>query len=178
MKKLLSAVMAFVLILALLSGCSDDAGSSEQVTINPPSSLPSSTQTAEPDSVDTAKQDNVANDDTVDVDLASLSSTMVYAEVYNMMMTPEDYVGKTIKMKGLYYASPNPEMDIIYHFVIIEDATACCAQGLEFIWNGEHTYPEDFPSSEVPVEVTGVWGSYEELGNIYYYVAADSVTPL
>ena len=36
----------------------------------------------------------------VDVDLTALSSTMVYSEVFNMLNTPENYVGKTIKMTG------------------------------------------------------------------------------
>ena len=38
----------------------------------------------------------------VDVDLTTLSSTMVYAEVFNMMMSPDDYIGKTIRMTGIF----------------------------------------------------------------------------
>ena len=37
----------------------------------------------------------------VDVDLTVLSSTMVYSEVYNMLLfTPDSYLGKTVKMMG------------------------------------------------------------------------------
>ena len=36
------------------------------------------------------------NADNFDVDLTNLSSTMVYSEVYNMMSTPENYIGKTV----------------------------------------------------------------------------------
>ena len=46
----------------------------------------------------------------VDVDLTQLSSTMLYSEVYNMVMSPEDYVGKTVKMNGqfaAYKGNPN-----------------------------------------------------------------------
>ena len=35
-----------------------------------------------------------------DVDLTTLSSTMVYSEVYNMMCEPDRYLGKRIKMNG------------------------------------------------------------------------------
>ena len=35
-----------------------------------------------------------------DVDLTQLSSTLVYAEVYNMASNPQSYVGKTVRMKG------------------------------------------------------------------------------
>lgn len=36
----------------------------------------------------------------LDVDLTTLSSTMVYSEVYNMMYEPDRYLGKRIKMNG------------------------------------------------------------------------------
>ena len=47
--------------------------------------------------------------DGVDVDLTRLSSTMVYSEVYNMMYTPGDYIGKTIKMTGQFVYYENPD---------------------------------------------------------------------
>jgi hypothetical protein len=37
-------------------------------------------------------------DGELDVDLTTLTSTMVYSEVYNMVTTPEDYEGKIVKM--------------------------------------------------------------------------------
>ena len=45
----------------------------------------------------------------LDVDLTTLSSTMVYSEVYNMMYEPDRYVGKRIKMDGQFavYEDPN-----------------------------------------------------------------------
>lgn len=36
----------------------------------------------------------------VDVDLAAMSSTLVFAEVKNIMYDPYSYVGKIIRMKG------------------------------------------------------------------------------
>ncbi len=33
----------------------------------------------------------------VDVDLAALSGTVVYSEVCNMMMAPEDYIGRKVR---------------------------------------------------------------------------------
>ena len=83
----------------------------------------------------------------IDIDLTALSSTMVYSEVYNMMVTPENYIGKTVKMRGqLEIAQPldadgNPDPQRIYFSCVIADATACCAQGIEFVLAGEHKYP-------------------------------------
>ena len=47
--------------------------------------------------------------DGVDVDLTRLSSTMVYSEVHNIVYTPGDYIGKTIKMMGQFVYYENPD---------------------------------------------------------------------
>lgn len=114
----------------------------------------------------------------LDVDLTVMSSTMVYAEVYNMMVNPDDYIGKIVKMRGSYYAPFYEETNTYYHYVIIEDATACCTQGIEFIWNGEHNYPGDYPAENTEIELVGIFGSYEELGTTYYCLAVDQIEVL
>ena len=118
-----------------------------------------------------------ANEEThkkVDVDLSVLSGTMVYAEVYRIMSTPSDYVGKTIKIKGTYNASYYSPTQKYYSYVLVADATACCAQGFEFEWSGK-SYPEDYPENGETIEVVGVFGSYDELGLTYYSLTVDSL---
>jgi len=116
-------------------------------------------------------------DPDVDIDLTAMSSTMVYAEVYNMLLYPERYVGKTVKASGEYYASYWEETDTYYHYVVIADAAACCEQGLEFIWDeGAHSYPADYPVDYTPVEIIGTFGMYEEGGYDYSYLATDGIT--
>ncbi len=73
------------------------------------------------------------NADSELVDLTTLSSTMVYAEVYQMMYDPGAYVGKTVKMNGQFFAYLIDGMDSYIFACIIQDATACCQQGMEFI---------------------------------------------
>lgn len=116
-------------------------------------------------------------DSSVDVDLTQMSSIMIYSEVYNMMIKPEDYIGKTIKISGPYYASYGEDTGKYYHYVIISDATACCSSGLEFIWDdNSHKYPEEYPEDDTEIELVGRFNSYEELGQTYYYLATDSFT--
>ena len=111
------------------------------------------------------------------VDLTLLSSTMVYAEVYNIMSYPDDYLDKTIKMNGLYAPQDYYGQSEFFHFVVIEDASACCQQGLEFKWNGDHVYPDDYPAENTTIEVVGVFGSYEDdFGCAHYYVAVDDIS--
>ena len=111
----------------------------------------------------------------VDIDLTVLSSTIMYAEVNSIMTKPDDYLGKTIRMKGPYRASFYDATNLYYHYVIVEDAAACCVQGLEFVWSGEHVYPEDYPKEDTKIEVTGVFSRYDELGRAYYYLAVDEI---
>ena len=98
----------------------------------------------------------------VDVDLTDLSETMVYSEVYNMTVKPEDYTRKTVKIKGkfAYYKNPNTKKE--YFACIVSDATACCTQGLEFILDGTHRYPDDYPKVDSEITVVGTFDSYEE----------------
>lgn len=98
----------------------------------------------------------------VDVDLTMLSSTIVYSEVYNMMTLPEEYIGKTIRMDGTfsYYHDDTTGKD--YFACIIQDATACCSQGIEFELEGDHTYPDDYPEDGAYVKVEGVFDTYRE----------------
>lgn len=104
-------------------------------------------------------------DGNVDVDLTKLSSTMVYSEVYNMMYTPENYIGKNVKMSGMFVAYTN--QDQFYPAVIIADATACCSQGLEFVLEGNPSYPEGYPEMETDITVIGTFETYVEDGNTY-----------
>lgn len=114
--------------------------------------------------VATEEKSESADPDTVDVDLTRLSSTMVYSEVYAMMVEPEQYMGKTVKMNGLFSAFEGITGQI-YYACIVQDATACCAQGLEFELSSGDGYPD--PGSEITV--IGTFDTYQEKIDDNYY---------
>jgi hypothetical protein len=116
--------------------------------------------------------------ESVDVDLTLLSSTMVVSVMNDIMSKPNEYLGKTFKVRGPYYASYYDVTDQFYHLVYFEDAQACCIQAMEFEWQGDHAYPDDYPAPETKIEITGVFGSYEELDSTYYYLAVDDIVVL
>lgn len=91
----------------------------------------------------------------VDVDLTTLSSTMVYAEVFNMRLSPDNYIGKNIRMTGIFTVYQDPGTNQIYCGVIAQDATACCAQGLDLVMPEGLSYPRDYPTPESKVTVVG-----------------------
>ncbi|MCR4999866.1 MAG: metal ABC transporter substrate-binding protein [Lachnospiraceae bacterium] len=99
-----------------------------------------------------------------DVDLTLMSSIMVYAEVYNMLMVPDEYLGKTIKMDGITAVYKDETTGKVYYSCIVQDATKCCAQGIEF----ELTDGFDYPSDGENVCVVGVFDSYQE-GEYTYF---------
>ncbi len=154
MKKHLSAFICLFLACALAVGCGKAAP------------VPQSTSTVP------------GKAKAIDLDLTGMSGSMVYAVVYDMMTNPDDYMGQTIKASGPYTPVFYDETDKTYHFVVVEDATACCQQGLEFVWAGQHNYPEDYPASGTALAVTGIFTSYQERDQTYYYLAAADVAVL
>jgi len=115
------------------------------------------------------KSDTTVSAD-IDVDLTSLTSTMVYSEVYNMMNTPDNYVGKTVKMKGTFKVYEGETPDIRYYACIINDATACCQQGMECVLSGNPTYPEQYPQQDTEITVTGTFETYTEGETLYCHL--------
>lgn len=109
----------------------------------------------------------------IDVDLTSLSSTMVYSEVYNMMSEPKNYIGKKIKMNGQFAVYHDESTGNNYYACIIQDATACCAQGMEFVLTDDYTYPDDYPKEGRQITVVGVFDTYME-GSYMYCTLRDA----
>ncbi|MDR0426691.1 MAG: hypothetical protein LBH24_05950 [Clostridiales bacterium] len=108
--------------------------------------------------------ERIGNIDEMDsIDLTSMSSNMVYVYVNDMVNNrPEDYVGKTIKAKGNYQQSVSGEPERARRYLVIQDAAACCAQGVEFV------YENEYPEENREIELTGIFERYEERGETYY----------
>lgn len=150
MKKVICVIMTFI-IAAVFAGCGTD-----------------NTRKTESNAENTTGAAEITDANTdIDVDLAKLSSTMVYAEVSNMTSKPDEYIGKTVKMSGAFSFYHNEQTDKRYFACVIADATACCSQGLEFVLSGEHNYPDDYPEPGTNITVTGTFNTYSENGYTY-----------
>jgi len=106
------------------------------------------------------------------IDLTSMGKDMVYATVFQMMMEPSQYTGKTIRMEGSFTASHLDETDSDYYFVLIKDAMACCQQGMEFVWGDGSKKRAEYPEEGTDVLVEGVFETYREEGddNLYCHI--------
>ena len=116
--------------------------------------------------------DNQINNTNIDFDLTKMSATMIYAEVFNMLIEPEKYENKRLKMKGLFTIYNEGTNDEVYS-VIVPDATACCQQGIEFFYNFENTKP----AQNADIIVTGIFKVHTmQNGITYNYINAESIT--
>ena len=93
---------------------------------------------------------------------------MIYSYIFEMVVDPDSYVGKTIKVNGFFYSVVDENTGERYFAVIIPDALACCKQGMEFKWLGEHSYPADYPEDNQEITITGTYRTELMEGDISY----------
>ena len=185
MKRIFCLLLAACMMLSLCAcgkGREKDAGndtlSSNEKSSASAESIPTPKEQETPDEQQTPEEpeQTQTSADGVEVDLTVLSSTMVYSEVYNMLYyDQESYYGKTVKANGIFaiyqmvvdgVTQPAP----VAYACIIADATACCAEGMEFVLEGDYTYPDDYPELGAEITVIGEFQSYEENGMTWYHL--------
>ena len=150
MKRIISSVLLFVLLLTLCACGGGTAG----------------------DAVDDGSAAaDTAGTAAVDLDLTQLSSTMVYSEVYNIMTDPEAYIGMTIRMEGECLSAYYEPTKTTYYSIVVQDATACCAQGIEYVLSDGQSYPADGGDATV----VGRFESYDEEGTVWYHLVDASL---
>ena len=191
--KNLKKCMVLLLCILLITGCSNKKGTNgkgvnntnsiEKVIDNQIANEDGKTETTESEKASSDVESNKDiedticgaenvrdTDETVDYDLTQMSSDMVYATEYQMMVTPEEYEGKTFRIDGNFYATYYEATKKYYFYCIIQDATACCAQGMEFIWDdGSHIYPDEYPEDNAEIVVEGTFETYREDGDENLY---------
>ncbi len=202
MKKICKILIAGCLILAGLTGCGSDESSTGSVTdslnqtptiedlmeqaaaqqtleeqqaatVLPETVLPESEPEPEPEPEPVNIPEGYGSYESVDIDLTTLNAVLVYTQVYDMVSNPENYIGKTVKMHGSFGYYYEASVDTYYFGIVVQDATACCAQGIEFTLADEASwiFPEDYPDPGADATVVGVFNTYfpEEAPDWEYY---------
>ena len=159
------ASLAFLLLA--LSGCKEKSPATVAATSSEEAAIAQYNTTS-------AKSSTSSNGQKIDYDLSEMNSNLVYAEVFNMMIEPEIYDDKVIKMRGnfvTYENSPTANGGKSYA-VIISDALACCKQGIEF----QYDFADNPPKDGDIITVTGVYVTAILPNDVSYnYVKAESV---
>lgn len=151
MRKIWLMLLLAALLVLLLSGCG--SGGADKT----------------PEPAQTAASAEPA---VIEVDIARLNDTMAYAQMYTIVNNPQEYVGKTAKLKGSYVPIQDPTREgLYYHFLVVSDITACCEIGVEFFLDG-YRYPEDYPQEYAKVELEGVFEMCTVSGQEYICLKA------
>ncbi|MBQ8133511.1 MAG: hypothetical protein IJ192_03750 [Clostridia bacterium] len=180
-KKIMIILFSCLLTLTLITGCNNNGNTSdtemieksvseESVAVNEISQ--DEDESSSVNKADEKAESEISAQDTnnqIDVDLTTLSSTMVYSEVYNIIYNPDDYRGKRIKMTGLFNSYYYDTTDKYYFACVIPDATACCAQGIEFKLDDNYSYPDDYPAEGTEITIIGTFSTYKE-GSFEYCI--------
>lgn len=146
MKKILTVLLICSMLFAV-TGCGSDTNTSE------------------------ASAGNTASaEETIDIDLSGFSNTMAYSELTNINSIPDDYIGQTIKVKGTFSIYHDEATDKYYYACLVADTSACCSASLEFVPEGDFTYPDDFPELETEITVTGTLETYDENGTKFCHL--------
>lgn len=101
----------------------------------------------------------------VDVDLTTMSSTMVYSYVADMLANPSNYKGQLVRMGGDSNTTHGGT-----HSCIVYDALGCCTEGIEYMLDES----EDYPNDGTGITVVGTFATYTK-GDNKYFVLVNSV---
>ena len=160
MKRLLKGFLLLCAAAALTACGAKPEAASSVVTILPESTSSSVVTAPVPEHSVQLSENNADTSDIqagmdADLDLTQLSSTVVYAEVYNMLVVPENYTDKIVRMTGEYQEYTDEQTGELYHSCVIYDALACCQQGVEFVLTDG-----DYPEEGTPITVVGRYETY------------------
>ena len=100
----------------------------------------------------------------IDVDLTKMSGTVVYAMVYQMVTEPIKFKGKRVKMKGFFSSYYDEEVERRFYGCVIQDALACCSQGLAFELSKPREYPKEYPEEGATIVIEGDFGYEKDEG--------------
>ncbi len=113
-----------------------------------------------------------------EIDLTSMSPTMLFAEVVNMTRTPKQYEGATVTLRGgLMILMIDESTGVGSYSCYVEDATKCCQRGIGF------TIDRPLEDTSILVEgneviIRGTFEIYEAGGHNFVRIADCDIWPV
>ena len=99
----------------------------------------------------------------VDLDLSAMPASIAYAQAIAMQREPEDYLGMTVRVGGIFNYSEARQRGVI----IIADTSGCCETSMDFSCAGGIHYPEDYPELYARLTIVGVFSICEDDDSLY-----------
>ncbi|MDR2098250.1 MAG: hypothetical protein LBP37_07005 [Spirochaetaceae bacterium] len=105
-----------------------------------------------------------------------IKEKLFIAQTNDIYLNPEEYMGRRIKLEGLFKSDMYVGSDVNYRFVL-RYGPGCC--GYDGSAGFEVSWPKDrdaaYPAEDDWVEAVGVLDSYEEDGYPYLYLSLESL---
>jgi hypothetical protein len=105
-----------------------------------------------------------------------IKEKMFIAQTNDIYLNAGDYLGRTVKLEGLFKSMYYEGMDKTYCFVL-RYGPGCCGNdgsaGFEVAWEA---LEKDYPLEDDWVEAVGILENYEEDGYPYLYLRLSSLT--
>jgi hypothetical protein len=196
MKKHIASAALMLSAVMLFGSCSENKQQTktdeliseiaDQATAQDSSVSPVATASSASTSAGTTPKDTVSESEdwqisdlsngSIDIDLTQMNATMIYSVIYDILINPDSYYGKSILVDGYFDTMMNDELGVRYYFIVVPDATACCVQGLEFTLPDGKVYPDDYPAVNENIRIKGVIDRYAEEGQYYTYIKTETLT--
>jgi uncharacterized membrane protein YcgQ (UPF0703/DUF1980 family) len=110
--------------------------------------------------------------------IVEIKEKMFIAQTNDVYLNPDDYLGKTIRLEGLFKSENYTKGGKTYCFVI-RYGPGCCgydgSAGFEIAWEGN---ARSYPKQDEWVEAIGVLKQYKENGAQYLYIALSTLNVL
>ncbi|MDR2606795.1 MAG: metal ABC transporter permease [Treponema sp.] len=172
-KKNKAGTLAVVLPGGSFSGENTDAAPSEALQAQVPE------YSAEFRRSEAGPEQGAGNDSLLDTALVEIKEKMFIAQTNDIYLNAEDYLGKTIRLEGLFKMEQYEGQEAPYCFVL-RYGPGCCGNdgnaGFEVAWDSASAVP--YPGIDEWVEAMGKLKYYEEDGYPYLYIALSSLKVL
>ena len=86
------------------------------------------------------------------IDLTKMNTNLVYSYVTNMVNSPNEYEGKTVKITGKYSYNENLQN----HTITVLDTLGCCSQSIEF-----ELQDKNYPTDNKSINIEGIFSTYK-----------------
>ncbi|MDR0540315.1 MAG: hypothetical protein LBG74_07440 [Spirochaetaceae bacterium] len=167
---LLSAAVLAAAAVALATSCGKPAAAAAAAAAPatvPGASAPAAAGTAAADGVTAGAPAGVP----AVTPVIEIKEKMFIAQTNDVYLNPDDYLGKTIRLEGLFKREEYGGADYCF---VIRYGPGCCGSdgnaGFEVAWNKAARAANPWPAAGEWVEASGVLKTYDEGGNPYLYL--------
>lgn len=173
MKKYISVILLCTILL--LVGCGKEATDNKEASSSE-TIASTSFETATHIETEAVTEEITHTTDETTLDLTAMNDHDAYHKLEQILLTPDNYIGKSITITGEYSSVHYSHAQQRYYYVLLADDDGC-SQMLEFVWgDGSHVYPDEYPKEGTLIRVSGTFETYQDKGDPSIYCRLTNAT--